>query len=371
MKMLNHPFEVRPAPRLAWKLTLVLWMTVLAFVAPTTIILGQVSSVGDYISVFWGLLSGIFISGVVYAAFKLMAGRPAWLAYPSLFLAILIATALQTLVDYGGQFALNEIFANFHLPAYDPKSVMAVAVVYFSLYTCNTALFWISFATEQSKRQQMRLAEAELDAVRSELAMLRMQINPHFMCNALGAISTMIIGKRYDDANLATERLATFLRDSAHFADAQDSRLADEFDIVDAYLMVEAVRFGDRLQPVLDCPEELESAIVPNFIIQPLVENAVQHAVSASGEPVSIRVSARREGGDLVLMVEDDGPGARAPRRSGKGGIGLANTRLRLKLRYGDAAALEAEAADPGFRAVIRLPHQTEAGPQQGSPAAA
>jgi len=121
-------------------------------------------------------------------------------------------------------------------------------------------------------------------------------------------------------------------------------------------LAIERFRFGERLHVALDCPEELENALVPSFILQPLVENVVKHAVGHSAQPVSARISALQDGGDLLLLVENDGPSTAPPSQRTRGGIGLANTRTRLQMRYLGAASLETERTPEGFRATIRMP---------------
>jgi signal transduction histidine kinase len=215
-------------------------------------------------------------------------------------------------------------------------------------------------AEAEAHAQLARAADAERKAASTELSLLRLQLNPHFMCNTLGAVSTLIIEGRHEEANHTVEKLAGFLREVAESGNHHDNALGDEFDIVDTYLAIECFRFGDRLQVSLELPPELEDAIVPNFIIQPLVENAIKHAVTNSTEPITLSISARREGDELVIVVEDDGPGA-SPAKAGQGklGIGLLNTRSRLQLRYGDTAKFEAGPAERGFRSTIRLPCRT------------
>lgn len=212
-------------------------------------------------------------------------------------------------------------------------------------------------AEAEANAQLARAADAERKAASTELSLLRLQLNPHFMCNTLGAVSTLIIEGRHDEANQTVEKLAGFLRDVADSGHSHDNLLSDEFDIVDTYLAIECFRFGDRLQVSLALPVDLEDALVPNFILQPLVENAIKHAVTNSTETVVLRVSARQDEDELVITVEDNGPDAScAQSDSGRIGIGLQNTRSRLSLRYGNTANLEAGPAERGFRSTIRLP---------------
>ncbi|MBW8294299.1 MAG: histidine kinase [Sphingopyxis sp.] len=212
-------------------------------------------------------------------------------------------------------------------------------------------------AEADANAQLARAADAERKATSAELSLLRLQLNPHFMCNTLGAVSTMIVEGQHDAANQTVEKLARFLGDVADSGQSHDNLLSDEFDIVDTYLAIECFRFDDRLRVSLTLPVDLEDALVPNFILQPLVENAIKHAVTHSTETITLSVSARQEADTLVVSVEDNGTGVSTARSdAGRGGIGLSNTKSRLLLRYGDAAKLEAEPAERGFRSTIHLP---------------
>lgn len=228
----------------------------------------------------------------------------------------------------------------------------------FALYSA-AALALIKSTEERLK--DARSAALEVEVREEHLRALRMQLDPHFMCNSLGAVSTLIATGRYDEANRMADRLAHFLRESAVSCGQREGLLRDEFDIVGAYLDIESLRFGERLKVTLDYPEEVGEALVPNFILQPLVENSIKHAVGVTGAPVSVTVSATRDGGDLVLAVEDDGPGLAPSGKRGAGGIGMENTRSRMRIRYGSAGSVQAEPTQRGFRTVIRLPYMTTA----------
>lgn len=154
-------------------------------------------------------------------------------------------------------------------------------------------------------------------------------------------------------------RLCDFLR-TALMADGSGSvSIGQELDMLQTYLEIESIRFGDRLTVEFACPDALLDLPIPNFILQPLVENAIKHAVAPTSRPVIIRVAARHEGGDLLLSVADN-DGAR-PAKAGPSspigtGVGLANTRRRLEVLYGARARLETMVHDDGFLAILRLP---------------
>ena len=214
-------------------------------------------------------------------------------------------------------------------------------------------------AENEASAQAARVAEAETRAARSELAMLRLQLNPHFMCNALNSVSGLVLGGQKEEAVALSDALAAFLRSCTDVSDGEIT-LEEELETIEAYLKVQTIRFGARLNLVFDCDEETLEALIPNFILQPLVENAIKYAVIPSPVPVEIVLSARREGDTLLLTVSDDGKVPPADKPQAKGGVGHANTRARLQIRYGGDAVLEAGPSPSGYRAAIRLPFRVE-----------
>jgi LytS/YehU family sensor histidine kinase len=162
------------------------------------------------------------------------------------------------------------------------------------------------------------------------------------------------------------DRLADFLRASLEADPMADVPLARELDTIDAYLGIEAARFGERLEIDIAVDERTMGALVPNFILQPLVENAIKHGVAAQRGPATLRISAEAGAGELVLSVVNKSgePEAAAeasaeaqPRRKG---IGLTNIRQRLAMNYGHKASLETTPLPDGYVATIRLPFTSE-----------
>ena len=128
--------------------------------------------------------------------------------------------------------------------------------------------------------------------------------------------------------------------------------------MLQTYLDIEAIRFGDRLTVEYDCPVDLLEMPVPNFILQPLVENSIKHAVAPTSRPIVIRLGARREDDHMIVSVSDNGSGIGSAAGTG---LGLANTRRRLEVVYGEDARLETIAHDSGFVALIRIPIRSPA----------
>jgi signal transduction histidine kinase len=208
----------------------------------------------------------------------------------------------------------------------------------------------------RAEQAEAGAARAEAEAARAEAAALRLQLNPHFLFNTLNSISSLVTLGRKDEAETMIQSLGEFLRASLHADPMADVSLAEEIETVDAYLAIESVRFGDRLAIEIDVAPGLSEALVPNFILQPLVENAIKHGVAAARGPASLTVSATEAQGAMVLsVVNTREPGSEAGKAAGTG-IGLANIRQRLAIRYQGGATLATGPVDHGWKAEIRLP---------------
>ena len=214
------------------------------------------------------------------------------------------------------------------------------------------------YAALQGERE--RALRAEADAHRAHLQALRYQLNPHFLFNALNGVSTLVAEGHAREATTMLARISDFLRLTLDEETASEVPLAEEVEFVRRYLEIERARFGDRLRTRFDVDDEVLSAEVPALVLQPLVENAVKHAVAPREEGARVEVVARRDGDDLVLDVADDGPGLGSGDGTGGLGVGLANVRDRLRQRYGDAGRLDLSRPEGGgLRVRLRLPLQT------------
>jgi signal transduction histidine kinase len=198
----------------------------------------------------------------------------------------------------------------------------------------------------RSARLTLGLAEARMQALRSEL-------NPHFLFNALNAVSGLVRRGENDAAVRMLARLGELLSATLDQKRGPEIPLRDELLLLDRYLDIERVRFGDRL--TVDVRQGLDAgaALVPTFMLQPLVENAVRHGISRRPGRARIEVRAERTGDALQLAVRDTGEGLDTPGPP-REGIGLSNTRARLTELYGGAASLSLENA-PGGGACVRV----------------
>ncbi len=345
-----------PVARTSAKLTVVLWCTVLAFIAPATIFAGQVANAHEAISLVSGSLTGVLLAIPLYLFFHAIQPLPPVARFVVLVVGVTATAVLQTIADYTGQFILKTLFSDVVMPPSDIRSLLLTNLIYLCVYACNAATFWIVRAAQAVRDQELELSRTQARVAWSEMERLRLQLNPHFMCNSLNSISGLITEGRHGEADDMAIRLSDFLRASIEESSSEVT-VAEEYAILQAYLDVEAVRFGARMTVEMVCEEEVRLALLPQFLLQPLVENAIQYAVSATSKPVTVRVAARGEGDALRVEVSDTGDG-RAPQRPAgpSRGIGLSNIRARLAAHYGDAASLETDRGEAGFQAVIRLP---------------
>lgn len=207
------------------------------------------------------------------------------------------------------------------------------------------------FLREQQRRRETVLLEAQLATAR--LDALRMQLNPHFLFNTLHAVSALV-ERDPSGVRKMIARLSELLRHTLDTPAAEQVPLRDELAFLQRYLDIMAVRFQGKLRVSQAIENEARDARVPNFILQPLVENALEHGVSRATGEADIQIRARRDDGQLVVTIHDGGPGFDA---AAEGGVGLANTRARLQALYGDAASVTMRTEPAGGAAAeIRLP---------------
>ena len=229
-----------------------------------------------------------------------------------------------------------------------------------SLYN-NVLISWIVIGlahallfSEQARAQERRAAELQGLLAQARLDAIAAQLNPHFLFNALNSIAELV----HHDAARADRMLvglSALLRRSLDSSRLQWVSLREELELLAQYLDIEKVRLGERMQVHWRVTEECLGEAVPPQLLQPLVENAVVHAIARRIRPGNVRIGARLVAGALWLDVEDDGAEG-LPDAEGHG-IGLANTRARLQALYGDDAALSIDTTDAGgTRVSLRLP---------------
>jgi two-component system, LytTR family, sensor kinase len=208
------------------------------------------------------------------------------------------------------------------------------------------------------RARERRESRLQNQASEAQLQMLRMQIQPHFLFNTLNSISALV-EEDVRGGQKMIGQLSEFLRLTLTHADHQMVPLSEELPLLETYVEIQRARFGDRLRVEYEVTGEARSALVPNLLLQPLVENAIKHGIQPSLAGGTVWVRAHREQEALVLEVADDGVGLRDDWSEGAG-IGLRNCRERLRQCFGEGASLEVVGRAPTGTAVIqRLPWAT------------
>ena len=242
----------------------------------------------------------------------------------------------------------------------------------------NVIRYWVVLGLQAAYRSHQKARQREQEALHfqvhssqlagqlsaAQLRALKTQLQPHFLFNTLGAIVALVRQKDSQQAETMLCGLSDLLRLSLEDVEEREVPLWRELEFLRLYLSIEQVRFQDRLCVQISADPEISDALVPHMSLQPLVENAVRHGLGQSEEPVLIHVEARRLESSLVITVSDDGPGS--PTGFEGKGIGLANTRDRLRCLYGAQSTLHAESLTPhGVKIAITLPYHTDAMEQE------
>jgi len=296
----------------------------------------------------WALLT----PGVVAVARAFVDERPARLFWVHLAFGLVFA-ALHALL-YS---AMNAIiyFRSPWAPWSGALLLMKLATsmhVHLMIYAIIVAIVLGAHAYRTMRDRAIAAARLETRLAEAETAALRAQLQPHFLFNTLNAISALV-----PDQPVLAQRLIARLGDLLRLSIDQDrsqrSALAHELDFTDTYLAIEEARLGNRLRVVRDVAPDMLAVEVPALLLQPLVENAVRHGIAPSIGGGTLTIEAKAAGGMLRIRIADDGKGADGIRE----GVGLGNTRHRLRQLYGENQSFEIDTAPgKGFRVTILVP---------------
>jgi two-component sensor histidine kinase len=239
-------------------------------------------------------------------------------------------------------------------------------IVYFVgslLYVFSIAFHYVLMAQDAARAVEVQAMETSVLAREAELRALRAQINPHFLFNSLNSISalTSIDGSRAREMCLL---LADFLRLTLGMGEKSTIAFSEELDLLDKFLAIEKVRFGERLRMEQSISDEAKRCVIPPLLLQPLVENAVSHGIASMADGGLIRMEARVQQGRLGIVVENDRDEEAPSRR--RNGVGLKNVRSRLEARYGKEAVFRTEALEDKFRVSLSFPAEIAELPQPG-----
>jgi two-component system, LytTR family, sensor kinase len=276
-----------------------------------------------------------------------------------------LVLSLATVIIASGTFSVIETWsvATFLKPNLRPVGVeyLGAILLNFALLAAWTALYYgINYflLLEEQIDQRERL---ESQASTAQLAMLRYQLNPHFLFNTLNSISTLVLLKQTERANAMLARLSSFLRYTLVNEPEGKVTLAQEVETLKLYLEIEKMRFEDRLRPHFRIESDTIGARLPSLLLQPLIENAIKYAVTPSENGADIWLTAAHEGHAVRIEVADNGNGEGAElAASPSTGVGLANIRDRLSQAYGAAHRFDTRKNDKGgFSVIIEIPYET------------
>ncbi|WP_084607725.1 sensor histidine kinase [Sphingomonas jaspsi] len=287
---------------------------------------------------------------------RLITMRAMWTVVISLATVLLSAAAFSFIETWS--------LATFVNPTARPAGVQyfGAIILNFSLLAAWSALYYgINYYLLLEDEIDQR-AQLENQASTAQLAMLRYQLNPHFLFNTLNSISTLVLLKQTERANAMLSRLSSFLRYTLVNEPTAKVTLVQEVETLKLYLEIEKMRFEDRLRPHFKIDPDTISARLPSLLLQPLIENAIKYAVTPAENGADIWVTSTREGQAVRIEVADSGPGPRPMTNDTQStGVGLANIQDRLAQAYGAGHGFSTRTNEKGgFSVILEIPFETD-----------
>ena len=361
----------RPTPffgnknRAFWQLQAAGWGGAMLLRAMST--LANAQPLSFLVPVLISTITGFSISLVLSVVYRQLINRRPLVTWGVTALLLPVAVSFHAFID------------SWVISLYRPDSDTTFTQLFLGVFYLDltligawSALYYAINFFLQIEEQNDQLLRLEAQATASQLAMLRYQLNPHFLFNTLNSISTLVLLKQTEPANAMLSRLSSFLRYTLINEPAGRVTIAQEVETLKLYLDIERMRFEDRLRTEFRIDEAANDALLPSLLLQPLVENAIKYAVTPLEEGAEIVVSAQLAGPMLRIVVSDTGPGLQnaadpirlAAANADTGdpmstGVGLANIRDRLAQAYGEEHRFEIQdAPDGGFSVVIEIPYE-------------
>lgn len=317
-------------------------------------------------------ITGASISLILSVIYRALINRRPIVTWGVTAVVLAIAVGLYAFID------------SWVISLYRPSSDAGFAQLFLGVFYLDltllgawSALYYAINFFLQVEEQNDQLIRLENQATSAQLAMLRYQLNPHFLFNTLNSISTLVLLKQTEPANAMLSRLSSFLRYTLVNEPTARVTVAQEVETLKLYLDIERMRFEDRLRTEFRIDEAARNALMPSLLLQPLVENAIKYAVSPLEEGAQITIVAQLVGSVLRVTVSDTGPGLQpgtdptklfgvtsdnsdtASSGYASTRVGLANIRDRLAQAYGENQRFDiANGADGGFSVVIELPFE-------------
>ncbi|MFY7835820.1 MAG: sensor histidine kinase [Novosphingobium sp.] len=310
-------------------------------------------------------ITGFSISLILSVIYRALINRRPLVTWGVTALTLSAAVGLYAFIDswvislyrQGGDASFAQLF-------------LGVFYLDLTLLISWTGLYYAINFFLQVEEQNDQLIRLEAQATSAQLAMLRYQLNPHFLFNTLNSISTLVLLKQTEPANAMLSRLSSFLRYTLVNEPTARVTVAQEIETLKLYLDIERMRFEERLRTEFRIDDAVRNGLMPSLLLQPLVENAIKYAVSPLEYGAEITVEAQLVGPMLRVTVSDTGPGLPAGTdpssvfgvSSDSTGIGLANIRDRLVQAYGENQRFDiSNRAEGGFQVVLELPFEAKA----------
>jgi len=361
------PFQPTPffanKNRAFWRLQVAGWGGAMLLRAMSSIANAQPLSF--LVLVLIATITGFSISLILSVIYRQLIVQRPLVTWGVTALVLPVAVALNAFID-------SWVFSLYRPDSESTFAQLFIGVFYYdaTLLGAWSALYYAINYYLQVEEQTDQLIRLENQATSAQLAMLRYQLNPHFLFNTLNSISTLVLLKQTEPANTMLSRLSSFLRYTLINEPTGRVTVAQEVETLKLYLGIERMRFEERLRTTFRIDPDTEALLLPSLLLQPLVENAIKYAVSPQESGAEITVSTQLVGPNLRITVSDTGPGLQSPatdnRLSGVSfdggeqvstGVGLANIRDRLAQAYGESHRFETlDPPDGGFSVLIELP---------------
>ena len=360
----------RPSPFFAnknkafWRLQLAGWGGAMLLRAMSS--LANAQPLSFFVLIVIETITGFSISLILAVIYRQLIARRPLVTWGVSMLALPLAVSLYAFID------------SWVIGLYRSDPAVSFAQLFIGVFYLDgtllgswSALYYATNFFLQIEEQSDQMLRLESQAASAQLAMLRYQLNPHFLFNTLNSISTLVLLKQTEPANAMLSRLSSFLRYTLINEPTGRVTVAQEVETLKLYLDIERMRFEERLRTIFHIDPASSGALLPSLLLQPLVENAIKYAVTPQESGAEITISTQVLGPNLRITVSDTGPGVQdegEQRLTGVGydgreqvstGVGLANIRDRLAQAYGDAHRFETLAPpEGGFAVNIELPFE-------------
>ena len=358
------PFQPTPffkdKNRAFWRLQLIGWGGAMALRSATAITNERPPEF--LVSVLIATVTGFSISLILSVIYGYLINRRPIITWTGTIVVLALAVAVSAFINASTISLRPEASETGFI-----SLVLGLLYIDMTLLGAWSALYYMINFFLQVEEQTDRLERLEAQATSAQLAMLRYQLNPHFLFNTLNSISTLVLLKQTERANAMLTRLSGFLRHTLVSEPGGKVAIAHEVETLQLYLEIERMRFEERLQTEFAVDALAARAAIPSMLLQPLVENAIKYGVSKPEEGARISLKAKVIGARLRVSVSDTGPGIQnlnlpaneLTKVPSSTGVGLANIAERLSQAYGDDHRFDIETpAEGGFTVIIEIPFE-------------